>query len=341
MSVKLSKILKDHLGASGVAPAVSEYRDRYRMGKRGEWKSKESAFKEFTDLYYDLASDFYEYGWGRSFHFAPRIPGESFKASQARHEHYLAHILGLRPGMVAADLGCGIGGPLLEIARFSGAKIVGVNSNAHQLERARILTEEAGLTHLVDFLHCDFLHVDAPDDSFDAVYAIEATCCAPDKHSIYSEVFRLLKPGACFANYEYCLTDRFDDQAPLHCRIKSDIELGGGLLEIDERQTVDDALQEVGFEVLETRDLAIQTGPSIPWYQPLAGSGLSFATFRSSRLGRWVTHNSLRALEGLRIAPKGSARVADTLNLCAAAMVEAGRLGIFTPMYFIHARKPI
>ncbi|MYK33771.1 MAG: hypothetical protein F4045_01265, partial [Chloroflexi bacterium] len=29
-----------------------------------------------------------------------------------------------------------------------------------------------------------------------------------------------------------------------------------------------------------------------------------------------------------------------TLNLCADAMAEAGRLGIFTPMYFIHARKP-
>ena len=249
-------------------------------------------------------------------------------------------MLGLRPGMVAADLGCGIGGPLLEIARFSGAKIVGVNSNAHQLERARRLTEEAGLTHLAEFLHCDFLHVDALDESFDAVYAIEATCCAPDKLSIYGEVYRLLKPGGCFANYEYCLTDRFDPQDPLHLRIKSDIELGGGLLEIDERQTVDDALQAVGFELLETRDLAVQSAPSIPWYQPLAGSGFSFASFRSSRIGRWVTNASLRVLETLHIAPRGSAHVAQTLNLCAAAMVEAGRLGIFTPMYFIHARKP-
>ena len=53
-----------------------------------------------------------------------------------------------------------------------------------------------------------------------------------------------------------------------------------------------------------------------------------------------VTHNSLRVLETLRIAPKGSVRVSDMLNFCATAMAEAGRLGIFTPMYFIHARKP-
>ena len=110
---------------------------------------------------------------GRSLHFAPRVPGERFKASIARHEHYLAHVLGLRPGMVVADLGCGVGGPLIEIARFSGARIVGINNNAYQIDRARKLTEEAALTHLAEYMHCDFLNVDAPDNSFDAVFAIK------------------------------------------------------------------------------------------------------------------------------------------------------------------------
>ena len=253
---------------------------------------------------------------------------------------YMADALGLGPGMVAADLGCGIGGPLLEIARHSGARIVGVNINAYQLERARKRVEEADLAHLAEFLHCDFLHVDAPDESFDAVYSIEATCCAPDKLGIYGEAFRLLKPGACFAAYEYCMTDSFDPQDPRHLEIKADLELGGGLLNIDRRHTVDDALRAVGFEVLETRDLAVMTGPSVPWYQPLVGEGLSPARFRSSVIGRWATRNLLKVLETLRVTPRGTVRVSDTLNLCAAAMIEAGRLGIFTPMYFIHGRKP-
>ncbi len=340
MSVKLSKSLKDQRSASGVAVSVREYEDRFRTAKRGGLQNIRSASGKVSELYYDLVTDFYEYGWGRSFHFAPRVPGESFKASLARHERYLAEALELKPGMVVADIGCGIGGPLIEIARFSGAKIVGVNSNAYQLERARKLTEKAELTHLAEFLHCDFLNVDAQDESFDAVYDIEATCHAPDKVSVYGEVFRLLKPGARFAAYEYCMTDRFDAQDPLHLRLKADIELGGGLLNIDDRQTVDDAVRSVGFETLEIRDLAEQAGPSIPWYQPLIGSGLSFASFRSSKIGRWATQNTLKALETIRVAPKGTVRVAETLNLCAAAMVEAGRLGIFTPMYFIHARKP-
>ena len=43
------------------------------------------------------------------------------------------------------DVGCGIGGPLREMARFSGASIVGINNNAYQIQRASLLTARAGL----------------------------------------------------------------------------------------------------------------------------------------------------------------------------------------------------
>ena len=268
-----------------VTPSIREYEKQFRSAKGAGLESTKSDYKTVNDLYYNLATDFFEYGWGRSFHFAPRVPGESFKASLTRHEHYMAHVLKLRPGMLVADLGCGVGGPLIEIARFSGARIVGVNGNAYQIERARLLTEEAKLTHLAEFLNCDFLHVDALDNSFDAIYAIEATCCAADNISIYSEVYRLLQPAASFGAYEYFLTHSSDPSNAYHLKLKSDIELGGGLLNIDNRPTVDDALRTAGFEVLEARDLSVQEGPSIPWYQPLVGPGLSLASFRSTRSG--------------------------------------------------------
>lgn len=340
MAVKVAKALKDKLSSRDIAASIQSYEDNFRSAQRDGLADKGNGHTEVNNLYYDLVTDFYEYGWGRSFHFAPRVPGESLKASLMRHERNIADALELKEGMVVADIGCGVGGPLLTIARHSGAKIVGVNSNDYQLDRARTYVEQAGLSHLADFIHCDFLNVDAPDESFDAIYSIEVTCCAPDKMSIYGEIMRLLKPGAHFAVYEFCMTDRFDSSNPRHLKIKADIELGGGLINVDERQTVDDALHALGFEVLETRDLSEQSGPSIPWYQPLAGKGLSFTGFRTSRIGRTITRGMLRALEAIRIVPKGSVRVVDTLNLCAVAMTEAGRLGIFTPMYFIHVRKP-
>ena len=123
-------------------------------------------------------------------------------------------------------------------------------------------------------------------------------------------------------------------------KIKSDLEVGGALPDVALPQQVDDALRQVGFELLESRDLTENPGPSIPWYQPLAGLQISFASFRSSTAGRMATHGTLQLMEALGIVPKGTVRVSGLLNLCATAMVASGRLGIFTPMYFVYARKP-
>ena len=43
-------------------------------------------YGDLVDSYYDLATDFYEWGWGTSFHFADRRANETFKQSMARHE---------------------------------------------------------------------------------------------------------------------------------------------------------------------------------------------------------------------------------------------------------------
>jgi len=41
---------------------------------------------DFVNKFYSLITDFYEYGWGESFHFAAREIGESFEASIIRQE---------------------------------------------------------------------------------------------------------------------------------------------------------------------------------------------------------------------------------------------------------------
>ncbi len=340
MARRLTGILKDGSGGDCVAARIEDYARRYGGAAQDSLDERKTDYRNFENTYYDLVTDFFEYGWGQSFHFAPRAANESFAASLARHEHYVAHRLGLAPGMTAVDLGCGVGGPLIEIARFSGARIVGVNNNALQLERAARRCDEVGLGHLADWIECDFMRVDAPDASFDAAYSIEATCCAPDKKGVYGEAFRLLRPGGQMAVYEYCLTDRFDGADPGHRRLKAEMEHGGGLPDIARPHEVDAAVRDAGFELVEARDLAAEAPPGIPWYQPLTGSGLSFASVRSSDAGRRVTHGSLWLLERLRLVPRGTTRVSALLNLAAGALAEAGRLGIFTPMYFVLARKP-
>ena len=105
MATRLPDLLKNLPRTAGVDTTVREYEEDFRTAQDSALEDEQRAERKVNDLYYDLVTDFFEYGWGRSFHFAPRVPGESFKASLARHEHYMAHALGLGPGMVAADIG--------------------------------------------------------------------------------------------------------------------------------------------------------------------------------------------------------------------------------------------
>ena len=73
------------------------------------------------------------------------------------------------------------------------------------------MSAEAGVDHMMDYLACSFMNMDAvADDTFDRGYAIESTCHAPDKEGAFAEIFRVLKPGALFWGQEMCMTDTFD-----------------------------------------------------------------------------------------------------------------------------------
>ncbi|KAJ1548189.1 Delta(24)-sterol C-methyltransferase, partial [Cladochytrium tenue] len=85
--------------------AVDDYLRNWEEDKRNLANTEEATearrqhSKTYTNHFYDLVTDFYEYGWGRSFHFARMFKDTGFHQNVARHEDYLALKLGLRPGM--------------------------------------------------------------------------------------------------------------------------------------------------------------------------------------------------------------------------------------------------
>ncbi|KAL3537474.1 hypothetical protein ACH5RR_000840 [Cinchona calisaya] len=327
------KIAKDD-----VISAVDKY-EKYHGYYGGEEEERKANYGDMVNKYYDLVTSFYEYGWGESFHFAPRIKGESLKESIKRHEHFLALQLGLKPGQKVLDVGCGIGGPLREIAQFSLTSVTGVNNNEYQISRGKVLNRVAGVDQACDFVKADFMKMTFPDNHFDAVYAIEATCHAPDVVGCYKEIYRVLKPGQCFAAYEWCMTDSFDPNNQEHQKIKAEIELGNGLPDIRLTGQCLDAVKKAGFEVVWAKDLAADS--HVPWYLPLDKSHFSLSSFRLTAVGRLITKNMVKALEYVGLAPKGSQRVQDFLEKAAEGLVEGAKKDIFTPMYFFVAQKPV
>lgn len=100
------------------------------------------------------------------------------------------------------------------------------------------------------------------------------------------------------------------------------------------------ALKAVGFEILEYSDKT-EEGDE-PWYAILQGRNLcSLQSFRASWLGRMMTHMLVMAMEGVGLSPRGTTSVHSMLLKAADGLVDGGKLGIFTPLYTIVARKPL
>ena len=185
-----------------------------------------------------------------------------------------------------------------------------------------------------------------PDNSFDAIYAIEATVHAPTLEGIYSEIFRVLKPGGIFGVYEWLMTDDYDNDNINHREIRLGIEQGDGISNMCKISVALDAMKTSGFELLRNEDLADRPDP-FPWYWPLSGETKYIQTLsdvptilRMTHLGRLVAHNFAGLLEMLRIAPAGTKKTADSLALAADCLVAGARQHLFTPMYLMIGRKP-
>ena len=317
-----------------IKSVVDQYTGLHDVGS----EHRKEHYQILVNHYYDLATDFYEFGWGRSFHFAPRQRGESFKASLLRHEHFLADRLSLKPGMQVLDVGCGVGGAMVTLTRYSGASFVGINNNAYQIERAKEHTRD--VRPLCRFICGDYMQIPEGDDCYDGAIAIESMPHAPDKTAAFKEIFRVLRPGACVAGYEWCLTEQFDPQNAQHLHIKKVIEMGNGLPDIAATSEVCTAFRMAGFELLEARDLAPESHPEMPWYRALQGRDLSLTSIPRTPVGRALTNLVLKAGERLQMFPKGTTMVSTLLNRAADALVEGGKSGVFTPMFFFLARKP-
>jgi len=336
-------IQPESMSREAVSKRVGNYADLYQKPGGSEETAIQKRKENYASLvndFYDLVTTFYEYGWGQSFHFAPRKSWESFETSIHRHEMYLAHRIHLYKGMTALDVGCGVGGPARCIAVFSEGNVVGLNNNDYQLARAKKITEEAGLSGQVTFVKADFMHIPVPDNTYDAIYAIEATCHAPDKVACYGELFRVLKPGGYFGAYEWVMTDLYDRTNPEHVDIKEGIEKGNSLPELALWHEVEDAFREVGFELADSKDISPTSDKKTPWYLPLSGS-LSISGFKHTRWGRWCTHKMVSVLEWAHIAPKGTSEVSKILMDTADQLVLGGETGVFTPLWFVLGRKPV
>ncbi|CAE6467754.1 unnamed protein product [Rhizoctonia solani] len=258
-------------------------------------------YKDVINGYYDGATELYEYGWAQSFHFSRFYRGEAFLQSLARHEHYLASMMNLKPGMRVLDVGCGVGGPAREISRFADVNITGLNNNDFQIGRARKYTEKAGLekTRSMQFGVYEWCMTDAWDPSNpehkDIAHGIEVGDGIPEMRTI-KQARQALKNVGFEILHEEDLADR-PDPIPWYYPLEGDI-----------------------WKAQTTWDYV--------------------TVWRMSWSGKIVTQTTVKVLEMLGLVPKGTFDVGEALKTAADALVRGGQQKLFTPMYLVVSRKP-
>ncbi|XP_065843096.1 uncharacterized protein [Oscarella lobularis] len=328
----LGSILTTKGGSSTpVNESIAKY-TKYFDNDGNSLKKEESA--EICSRYYELVTDFYEYGWGQSFHFAPMRKGDGLASAQLHHHYLIALKLKLEKGMKVLDVGCGVGGPLRNIAAFSGAHVTGLNISKYQIERARHLTQKAEMNDLCTFVEGDFNNMPFPDNSFDAIYSIEAICHSRDRVKTFTEIKRVLKPGGLFLSQDWIVTDHYSPDDSSHKQIIAGILEGDALTRLDTASHVESCLIKSGLHPLEVADYRSKS--QLQWSHPLqAESG----KFRASKLGRLCTHGLLYVMEKIRLAPKGSVDVHNMLCKGADNLVKSNQIDIFSPLFVTVARK--
>ncbi len=152
-------------------------------------------------------------------------------------------------GKLILDIGCGIGGPAMDMVRLHGAHVVGIDLEAPLINRARSDAREAGLHE-----HCKFQHVQPgplpfPDASFDIVVSSGAVTQTPDKPTLFSEVCRVLRPGGFFRCYEWMRSDEEYSEDMLYW-----FKLEELTYDMQTLEQYGALLRESGFEDVATND---------------------------------------------------------------------------------------
>ncbi len=194
--------------------------------------------------YHDNMVALLELMWGKGY-MAPGGPGNVAKLLE-----------GTEPaGKRILDIGCGIGGPSLEMVSTHGAQVVGIDLEAPLVERARRYAREAGLHEHVAFQVVEPGALPFADAAFDIVISSGAVTQTPDKSALFAEILRVLLPGGHFRCYEW-MGNGSEPSKELRYWIK----LEGLTYAFETLGRYEELLQLSGFENVETID-------ATPWYR--------------------------------------------------------------------------
>ncbi|HWU89457.1 MAG TPA: methyltransferase domain-containing protein [Kofleriaceae bacterium] len=221
-------------------------------------RARSLQYRDVVRAYYDRITAEYRARWGDSFHLPLLTDLQPLEQGILGAEQLIFLEGNLGPSMHILDVGCGIGGPTLNLAEMSGAEVTGVNVVERQVQIARERAAARGLSGRVRFEVADAMALPFPDAFFDAVVVFESGCYMPDKPHFYRECARVLRPGGRFLGIDWMAREGLDREARVAyiepiCRIHAIADL----IDLGQLQRY---LDEAGLAIERCEDVTAWTG---------------------------------------------------------------------------------
>lgn len=160
--------------------------------------SVSSVAKSDIRFHYDLVTPFYWMLWGRHLHHGLWDGNESVEVATQRLTDELVKRAAIGPDMDVLDIGCGMGGSAISLARTQRCRVTGVTLSPIQRVWAQTSARWHGVASRARFRCLDAEQAEFPDAAFDRLWSIECTEHLFDKPAFFRKAARWLRPGGRF-----------------------------------------------------------------------------------------------------------------------------------------------
>jgi tocopherol O-methyltransferase len=206
--------------------------------------------------HYDRLSVFYRALWGDHIHHGYWEDGESTARAQVKLVERLAARARIPRGSHVLDVGCGVGGPAIWLARNLQCSVLGLTISPVQARMAAEKLISVGLDSHVRFEVEDANCLSFNAETFDVVWVIECSEHLADKPRFIETCSRMLRPGGVLALCAWLTADPC--ARPEHAQLVAAVCRGMLCPQLASMRDYTSWMRESGFTRIEAEDVTRQ-----------------------------------------------------------------------------------